>query len=174
MPPGPPFPAASEPFMSPAAAQPALGRYFDLVEFEAYAKKHQTPNTPALSLLYAADAELERLHAEGLEARWARHRAMAERTWRWVDEMAARLGAGMRVLAPPASRSPTVKGIGLPEGLAGPDVARAVAERGYTIGAGYGRLRERTIRIGHMGEHTLDGLERCLGVVGEAIEAALG
>ena len=174
MPPGLAFAVASERFMSTAAAQPGRGRYFDLVEFEAYAKKHQTPNTPALSLLYAADAELERMHAEGLEARWARHTAMAERTWAWVDETAARLGVGLGILAPAGARSPTVTAVVLPERLSGPDVARAVAERGYTIGAGYGRLRERTIRIGHMGEHTLDGLERCLGVVGEAIEAALG
>ncbi|HEX6057737.1 MAG TPA: alanine--glyoxylate aminotransferase family protein [Gemmatimonadaceae bacterium] len=169
MPPGLAFAVASERFMKTAAAQPGRGRYFDLVEFEAYARKHQTPNTPALSLFYAAAAQLERLGAEGMEARLARHRAMAERTYRWVEETAARLGAAMRVLAPAGSRSPTVTAVVLPAGLTGPDVARAVAERGYVIGAGYGRLRERTIRIGHMGEHTLEGLEGCLGVVAEVL-----
>jgi aspartate aminotransferase-like enzyme len=170
MPPGLAFAVASERFLSTAAAQPARGRYFDLVEFEAYARKHQTPNTPALSLLYAAEAQVARLAAEGLEARWARHAAMAERTWRWVDEAAARLGAPMRVLAPSGARSPTVTAVVLPEGLAGPEVAKGVADRGYTIGAGYGRLRETTIRIGHMGEHGLEGLEGCLGVVGEVLD----
>ncbi len=175
MPPGLAFAVASERFMTTAKAQPARGRYFDLVEFEAYAAKRQTPNTPALSLLYAAEAQVARLAAEGLEARWARHAAMAERTWRWVDETAARLGAAMRVLAPAGSRSPTVTAIVLPAGLTGPDVARAVAERGYTIGAGYGRLREGTIRIGHMGDHEVAGLEGCLGVVGDVIaEQAAG
>lgn len=172
MPPGLAFAVASERFMKTAAQQPGRGRYFDLVEFEAYAKKNQTPNTPALSLFYAAEAQLERLHAEGLEARWARHSAMAERTWAWVDETAARLGIELRVLAPAGSRSPTVTAVALPDGIRGPEVAKAVAARGYTIGAGYGRLRERTIRIGHMGEHTLEGLERCLAVVAEALGGA--
>ena len=174
MPPGLAFGVASERFMKTAAEQPSRGRYLDLVEFEAYAKKRQTPNTPALSLLYAAEVQLPLLRAEGLEARWARHAAMAERAWRWVDETAARLDAPLRVLAPAGSRSPTVTAVVLPEELAGPDVARAVGERGFTIGAGYGRLRERTIRIGHMGEHTLDGLERCLGAVEEALRTLLG
>ena len=172
MPPGLAFAVASDGFMK-TAQQPGRGRYFDLLEFEAYAKKNQTPNTPALSLLYAAEVQLERLRAEGLEARWARHQAMAERTWAWVDETAARLGAEMSVLAPAGSRSPTVTTIVLPERLTGPDVVKAVAERGYSITSGYGRLRDRTIRIGHMGEHTLEGLERCLAAVAEALGAAL-
>ena len=35
-----------------------------------------------------------------------------------------------------------------------------VKERGFTIGSGYGKNRETTVRIGHMGDHTLEGLER--------------
>ena len=173
MPPGLAFAVASERFMGSAAAQPARGRYFDLVEFEAYARKHQTPNTPALSLLYAAEVQVAHIASEGVEARWARHAAMAERTWRWVDELSLLLGAELRVLAPAGARSPTVTAIVLPDGLAGPDVAKGVAERGWTIGAGYGRLRERTIRIGHMGDHTLRGLEGCLAVVGDVIAGRL-
>jgi aspartate aminotransferase-like enzyme len=43
-----------------------------------------------VSLLYALDVQLEHIAAEGIEARWARHQVMAERTWRWVDEQRAR------------------------------------------------------------------------------------
>ena len=32
-------------------------------------------------------AQLQRIDAEGIEARWARHAAMAQRTWSWVGEM---------------------------------------------------------------------------------------
>jgi aspartate aminotransferase-like enzyme len=45
-----------------------------------------------------------------------------------------------------------------------------VKERGFTIGSGYGKNRDTTVRIGHMGDHTLEGLERCLS----ACDAALG
>jgi len=32
---------------------------------------------------------------------------------------------------------------------------------GYTIGAGYGKLKDGTIRIGHMGDHTVAEWKRC-------------
>jgi aspartate aminotransferase-like enzyme len=49
-------------------------------------------------------------------------------------------------------------------------VVKAVAERGYTIGSGYGKLKATTIRIGHMGDHTPAGLERCLAVCAEVLK----
>ena len=57
------------------------GLYFDLVEYEAYGLKNQTPNTPAISLLYALDAQLGFIMQEGISARWARHAAMAIQTY---------------------------------------------------------------------------------------------
>jgi len=44
-----------------------------------------------------------------------------------------------------------------------------VAERGFTIGNGYGKNRETTFRIGHMGDHDPDRLVACLGECGEVI-----
>jgi aspartate aminotransferase-like enzyme len=41
-------------------------------------------------------------------------------------------------------------------------------ERGV-IGAGYGKLKDRTIRIGHMGDHTVAELDRLLDELGEAL-----
>jgi aspartate aminotransferase-like enzyme len=54
----------------------------------------------------------------------------------------------------------------LPASLPSATLTRAVRERGYTIGSGYGKNRDTTIRIGHMGDHTLEGLEKCLRAVG--------
>ena len=34
------------------------------------------------------------------------------------------------------------------------------------IGSGYGALKDTTIRIGHMGDHTVEGLNRLLPLVG--------
>ena len=44
-------------FIERAKAQPGRGLYFDLVEFDAYARKNQTPNTPAIPLFFAADVQ---------------------------------------------------------------------------------------------------------------------
>jgi aspartate aminotransferase-like enzyme len=45
-----------------------------------------------------------------------------------------------------------------------------VAERGFTIGNGYGKNRETTFRIGHMGDHVPERLAECLAVCGAVIE----
>lgn len=172
LPPGLAFGVASAEFIAGAAARPAAeaarGRYFDLAEFEAYAAKHQTPNTPALSLFYALDAQLAAMAAcEPVEARWARHATMAAEMWAWVEARAERFGIG--VLAPAGERSPTVTAVTLPPGLDSAAVVRVVAARGYTIGAGYGRLRATTFRVGHMGDHTPDTLAGCLAACDDAL-----
>jgi len=144
------------------------GVYFDLVAFHENAVKNQTPNTPALSLLHALNAQLRRIGEEGLENRWARHQTMAERCWSWVESMSG-VVEGLAVLPARAFRSPTVTCIRLTEGVAGPDIVAAMAERGYVIGGGYGKLKPTTIRIGHMGDHTLEELEDVLEVLEDVL-----
>jgi aspartate aminotransferase-like enzyme len=172
LPPGLSFCVASEAYMRAAADAPHRGMYFDLVEFEEFAAKNQTPNTPAISLIYALEVQMARVVAETIEARWARHAAMAEQTYRWVDERAERFGLG--VLAPAGERSPTVTAITLPERISGDDVVKGMAARGLTIGSGYGPVRRRSFRIGHMGDHTPDGIARCLEACDSVLERLLG
>jgi aspartate aminotransferase-like enzyme len=173
LPPGLAFAAASESFIAAARATPGRGLYFDLVEFDAYALKGQTPNTPAIPLFFAADVQLPAIAREGMPARWARHQAMAARTYEWVDVLRARHGEAFRVLAREGHRSPTVTSITLPDSLPSPTLLTAVKERGFTIGSGYGKNRDTTVRIGHMGDHTLEGLERCLAACDAALDSLL-
>ena len=35
-------------------------------------------------------------------------------------------------------------------------------QQGYNIATGYGRMKEDTFRIGHMGDHTVEGIEGLL------------
>ena len=172
MPPGLAFAVASEGYMARVTQAPGRGMYFDLAEFEEYVRKQQTPNTPATSLLYAAEAQLERLRAETMPARWARHAAMAEQTHRWVDERAGRFGIG--ILAPAGHRSPTVTAVTVPAGITGDDVVRAVRARGFVLGSGYGKVKARTFRVGHMGDHTPDRLAACLDATEDALAELLG
>lgn len=168
LPPGLAFGVASERMMARAAEAPRRGYYFDLEFFARNHAKDQATTTPALSVLYALDVQLDRMLAEGMEARWARHRAMAERAWDWVDEVRAG-GVGVEVMAPIGHRSPAVTTIRTPEGTTGPEVTAAVLERGWVIGGGYGKLKEHTFRLGHMGEHTLAELEALLEVLREVL-----
>src|SRR5690606_18122790 len=136
-----------------AATLPARGQYFDLIAFEKNWRKHQTPNTPAVTLIFALLAQMERIEAEGLAARADRHRRMAERCWRWTEEFGSR--HGLSLFAPEGYRSLTVTTIATPESLPGSRLSAELKKRGYTIGSGYGKLKDATFRIGHMGDHDI-------------------
>ncbi len=165
LPPGLALGVASQSFIDAAAKQTARGTYFDLVEFEKYAVKNQTPNTPAISFFFALAAQAEAIVAEGMEQRWSRHLAMQALTIDWVHSLASEVDPGFGVLAPISGRSPTVTCVTLPAALSGTSIAAGVGQAGFVIGAGYGALRDRTIRIGHMGDHTTAGVANCLAVV---------
>jgi len=167
LPPGLAFASASERMLARAATLTGRGQYFDLLEFDRYWSKHQTPTTPAVNLLYALDEQLRYIDAEGIEARARRHWEMAERCWQWAETTGTRWG--LSVLAPAGARSPTVTAFQLPSGLSGPPIVARLKERGYTIGSGYGKLKETTIRIGHMGDHTLAELDQLLAELEEAL-----
>lgn len=169
LPPGLALGVASERALARAADAPGRGLYFDFIAFEQSAKERQTINTPAISLLYALDAQLERIEREGIETRWARHRAMAEATAEWVTSAADRLALDLGILAPPGRRSPTVTCITLPGAFKGPQVKERMKAQGFTIATGYGKLKETSIRIGHMGDHTVAEL----GVALCALEGVL-
>lgn len=171
VPPGLAFGAASEALLERARGLEDRGLYFDLVKFGAKIEATQTPNTPAVSLLYALEAQLERIADEGLDARLVRHRTMAERCWAWVDGMREDAEIGLRILADPPHRSPTVSCILLPEDVSGRRVVQRMAERGFVIGGGYGKMKESAIRIGHMGEHTVAELDRVLDALEETLRA---
>ncbi|UCF20220.1 MAG: alanine--glyoxylate aminotransferase family protein [Gemmatimonadota bacterium] len=173
LPPGLALGAASQRAYERSLEMPGRGLYFSFEAFEEAAASCQTSNTPAVSLLFALERQLERIEAEGLETRWARHRAMAERAWRWVEEASGSTGLDLRVLASEGRRSPSVTCIGLPENLSGVEITRRMAARGYTIASGYAELKDRSIRIGHMGDHSVgeleDVLEALTGVIEELV-----
>jgi len=164
------FAAARENIIERAKARTDRGIYFDLIEFDKSMQKNQTPNTPALSLFYALAAQLVDIRRETIEARWARHDAMARRMWAWVDEVQG-AGVPISVLAPEGYRSPTVTCVALPASKNGTDVTAAVKKRGYVISAGYGTLKDTTVRIGHMGDHSVEELDNVLDVLREVLTA---
>jgi predicted phosphoserine aminotransferase len=164
LPPGLAFGVAQEHILERARGKPDRGIYFDFLEFERNIQSNQTPNTPAVSLLYALAEQVEYIAAEGIDQRLARHTQMAERTWAWCDEL------GLDILAAPGFRSPTVTTIRCPEGWTGPRLAAAVREHGYQIATGYGRMKDETFRIGHMGDHSPSALEGLLDVLSSILK----
>lgn len=161
LPPGLAFGVANEAMLARSAKAPAKGWYFDLVELHDQMVEYQTPATPAVSLLYALDFQLQRIAEETMEGRWKRHADMQLRTFEWVDEMIEK-GISIDVFAQEDRRSPTVTCVAMDRSK---EVVADLFERGWVIGGGYGKLEESTFRIGHMGDHTLEELESLLAVL---------
>ena len=135
---------------------------------EKYLQRSTTPATPAISLLRAADLQLDAILAEGLEARVARHRRLAAMTQQWA------LARGFSLLAAEGYRSQTVTCVQNTPGISFSDLNGHLRQRGMAISNGYGDLKGKTFRIAHMGDVTDDDMEVLLaamddflGLVGE-------
>lgn len=148
-----------------AAEVPRRGFYTDLLRYRDKHREGGALTTPAIPLYHALDRQLDRILAEGMEARWGRHRRLAERTAEWA---AAR---GCVYPAAPEARSWTVSCLQPPAGADAPALVRGLAERGFTVGGGYGDWKPTTFRIGHMGEVRESDLEVLLGTIDELLGA---
>jgi aspartate aminotransferase-like enzyme len=134
--------------------------YWDWRPYLRDAAHGETPYTPAVGLWYGLDAALARLRAEGLQAAFARHRALA------ATVRAGFAAVGLPPLAPDAEASPTVTC------LVGAEAGRLVGElqrRGIAVGGGMGPLRGKALRVGHMGSVTRDDLLRLLDAVDDIL-----
>ncbi|MBF0499801.1 MAG: alanine--glyoxylate aminotransferase family protein [Candidatus Riflebacteria bacterium] len=160
LPPGLAIAAIAPRAMDRAKTIPVRGFYFDFLDYAKYDAKDQTPATPAVSMIYGLDAQLDRIMKEGLDNRFQRHHAMAERVRDWAEKHFA--------LYPPRSASSeTVTCIKNTRSLNVSDLNKKLAERNLHISNGYGDLKEKTFRIAHMGELTMKDIDEVLGVIEE-------
>ncbi len=164
LPPGLALGVASDRMIERAKTIPERGAYLDLVAYDRAFASAQPTNTPAISLLYALKAQLARIDAEGgVEARWQRHDAMRRTVESWVEAEGARLG--IAYLPKENRRSWTVSCLRIPERIGSKHLTKALGADGWTIGSGYGKLKDSTIRIGHMGDHSVAALAELLGLL---------
>jgi aspartate aminotransferase-like enzyme len=146
-----------------ARTTPNRGYYFDFEEFEKGDAKHNTPSTPCISQIFAMRHQLRKMFAEGLEARYARHRQMAEATRNWLTAQ------GFGLYAAENYRSMTLT-TGVNDGRT--DLARLkelAGERGYAMDNGYGKIKNETFRIPHMGDFTMADMEEYFTLLEELL-----
>ncbi|HKZ55931.1 MAG TPA: alanine--glyoxylate aminotransferase family protein [Anaerolineales bacterium] len=163
LPPGLAFAAVSDRALERARGVPHRGWYFDFLLLDEYLQRNTTPATPALSLLYALDAQLDRILDEGLAARFERHSRLATQAQTWADERFA-------LFAPAGYRSKTVTAVLKPSSLDVDRLNRFLGQDGMSIAGGYGKLRDTTFRIGHMGEIQPTDLEFLLARIDAFLE----
>jgi aspartate aminotransferase-like enzyme len=153
LPPGLALAAVSDRALEKAKTVENRGWYFDLVRMEKHRLKDSVPATPAISLIFALDCQLDRILAEGIENRFARHSAMAKRVHEWAD------AHDLSMYAPEGYRSQTVTTIKNERGIDISDLNAFLKERGMRVANGYGPLKNITFRIAHMGEIQMADLE---------------
>jgi aspartate aminotransferase-like enzyme len=164
LPPGLAFAAVSDRVLERAQQVTGRGWYFDFLLLEKYLAKSTTPATPAISLLRAADKQLGAILTEGLAARIARHRRLADMTQQWA------LGRGFGLFAAEGYRSQTVTCVENTPNIDYASLSKFLKGRGLAISNGYGDLKGKTFRIAHMGDVT-DAEMRALLMAIDAFEA---
>lgn len=168
VPPGLSFAAVSDRTLEKAATVEGRGWYFDFLLLEKYHQKNTTPSTPAISLMRALNVALDHILAEGLEARFARHQAMSERTQQWVADR------GFEMFSAAGYHSPTVSNIVNTRHIDIGALNTYLREHGMVISNGYGPLKEKAFRIGHMGDISLAQLDELLSHIDQFLEMSAG
>ncbi len=162
LPPGLTVTAVSERALRRAGQIPHRGYYFDFLTMLKYYKRNQTPATPAISLIQALNRQMDDILAEGLENRWARHIEMAEIVRGWAKKHWA-------LFADEAFLSNTVTTVANTRGISIAELNEELGKRGAMISNGYGKLKEQTFRIAHMGDLTPDDIRWVLGLIDEIV-----
>ncbi|MGV8146980.1 MAG: pyridoxal-phosphate-dependent aminotransferase family protein [Alkaliphilus sp.] len=141
------------------------GLYFDLVEiYECIQKKdHQYPSTPSLSHMYALDYQLDKMIEEGFENRFNRHLVMAKIVREWAKDK-------FEMFAEDKYASNTLTTIKNSRGISVADLNKELGKRGFAISNGYGKLKEKTFRIAHMAETTVEEIKEILSVIDEILD----
>ncbi|MFA9422620.1 MAG: alanine--glyoxylate aminotransferase family protein [Sedimentibacter sp.] len=133
------------------------GFYLDLVQlYDAVKEKdYQYPSTPNLSIMFALDYQLNLIMEEGLENRFARHLEMAEYTRAWAKK-------NFELFPEEQHASVTLTTVKNTRGISVKDLNNELGKRGFAISNGYGSLKEKTFRIAHMADLTIDDVKELL------------
>ena len=121
------------------------GYYFDFLEMLKYDERGMTPSTPAIPQIFALDAQLDDILDEGVEERFARHAKLAEITQAWARKHFA-------LFAEEGYASPTITCVKNTRGISVADLNKELGKQGAMLSNGYGKLKEETFRVGHMGD----------------------
>jgi aspartate aminotransferase-like enzyme len=158
LPPGLTIALVNDQAIERAKQVPNRGTYTDMVELFEFEKKHQTPFTPCISLMYALNKRMDLLLDETYDHVYQRHLEMAKYTHDWAKKH-------FEMFPEPGYESITVSCIKNTLGKNFKELNQKLGEKGYTISNGYGKLAEKTFRIGHMGEWNLSGVKEVISLI---------
>ena len=135
-------------------ANPVGNFYADWTEWlpimQAYeGRKPSYFATPAVNLMWALHVSLKGILAEGMEARFARHKKLSDAFKEGMSALALK-----QVPVRPENYASTLSGVYYPEGV-DKGVLKFVDEAGVIVAGGlHPAIREQYFRVGHMGAVT--------------------
>lgn len=140
------------------------GFYLDLVSlYDAIKKKdYQYPSTPNLPLMFALDYQLDLIIKEGLDNRFNRHKEMAEYTRDWAKR-------NFDLFSDEKYASVTLTTIKNTKEISVKNLNSELGKRGFSISNGYGSLKEKTFRIAHMADMSLNDVKELLQVIEDVL-----
>jgi aspartate aminotransferase-like enzyme len=168
LPPGTAVFTVSKAALAKAATIKDRGYYFDFVEFQKNAEQSMTPSTPSIPHIYALSSKLDEFFAEGLEARYARHKKTNQMTRDWAKKH------GFTLFAEPGFESISLTCIsnGAKPGGRTVDVAKLqklTKDAGFLIDGGYGKIKGTTFRVSNMGDETEATMNQLFAVMDKAM-----
>jgi len=156
LPPGLAVGTVSEKALKKSETVTGRGHYCNFLDIKDYfEKKGQTPTTPAITLMYAMNKQLDKIKTEGIDNRYKRHVAMANHIQGWAKKH-------FSLFAESGYESVTVTCINNTKNISVADLNTELGKRGFAISNGYGKLKEQTFRIAHMGDLTLDEIKELI------------
>jgi aspartate aminotransferase-like enzyme len=157
IPPGLAVVAVSNRALEKSKNVPNRGYYFDFQQYAKSSEKNQTPTTPSIPHVMALNHQCHKLLEEGMENVWQRHKQMGGFVRGWAKKK-------FELFCEEKYASNTLTTIKNTRGINVADVIKAIQQKHNTVfGNGYGKLKDATFRIAHMGDITLDEVKELLG-----------
>lgn len=166
LPPGLSLISVSKRALERSKTTPGRGMYFDLLEYQKFHEQNLTITTPAIPLFFGLEYRCDQIDKEGLENRYARHRAMNAHVMDWCESRGFPIFPGREYASVSLVCARNDKNIDL-EALN----KKLKADHKMVINIGYGKIKGKTFRISTMGDETVETLRELTNNLDSVLKA---
>jgi aspartate aminotransferase-like enzyme len=160
LPPGLAFGSVSEEALEKSEKANNKGWYFDFKLFEKHNKKgSSTPMTPAIPQIFALRKILQMIEEKGKQKHFEAYLERSLTIRNGIENL------GLTLFPESGYESPTVSCINAKEQPSGPEIYDKMREKGFELAKGYGKVKDRTFRIGNMGYITMGDIDLMLSAL---------
>lgn len=135
--------------------------YWDLGKAKNSLSKYQTPFTPATHQIAALNVGLDIMLEETLPSIIARHNQAMIKIRKAIRKM------GLELLAPDSHASPVLTSV---KSERADEIVKALRGKGIELAGGYGPLKSKIFRIGHLGYFTDEEIDQTLAVLRQVLD----